>query len=132
MTGMPRSAAIFSDSPHAVVHLDADRDVQRLRRDARAEGLHHRVAAGHGLLGGLALGTARAGVLPAGTLGRRTLGELLVLVRLVVRAVLRLGSGSLALERLASVAAGADGGALFRFANRAWTSVTGHGENTFI
>ncbi len=98
-----------------VIHFDADRDVQRLRGDAGTQCLHHGVAAGHHFFGGAALGSGPAGAGAAGTraaLGGGTLGQLLGLVGLVVRAVLGFGRGTLAFESLAAVSTGSDGWAL--------------------
>ena len=111
----------------AVIHFDADGNVQCLGGDAGAERFDHGVAAGDNFFGGTSLGAGLGRTGAACTrvaLGCGPLGELLGLVRLVVRAVLRLGRGALAFEGLAAMATGSDGWALLRF-NRSAT-IVGH------
>src|SRR5690606_6294385 len=95
-----------------VVHIRSPDDVERGRGHALAQRLEHRVPPSDGVLARLLLATGR--LLPALLL----LSVVLALVRLVVRAVLRLGRGALALELSAAVAAGALRGPLLALAAR--------------
>ncbi|OEI67476.1 hypothetical protein Cus16_2912 [Curtobacterium sp. ER1/6] len=113
-----RDAAVVGereDLLDAVVHLDAGGDVEGRGGGLRAEGLEHRVAAGHELrVVGLPLRRATGALLRRARRAVTTTGGVepllggLALAGGVVRAVLGLRRRLPALERLGALAAGAD------------------------